>query len=169
MAAGVIAVFRHRARAEQVQAELEGLGLRGIRIHLEDRRLTDDEPEEPLAPAVEGAGGERSRDKEVTGHVFKTAVGLSALYGLAGFVLAAVIGGLAAGWGSTGFWIAVAVGTVTGSVLGAIQGGIGAAMTEAEKEEGTLLIVEAPNGDAARAAEAELRRHDPERVELTEA
>lgn len=169
MPVGVIAVFRHRARAEQVAADLEGLGVHGIRIHLEDRRLTDDEPEAPPAPAVEGAGGERSRDKEVTGHVFRTALGLSVIYGLTGFVLAAVIGGLAAGWGSTGFWIAVAVGTVTGSVLGAIQGGIGAAMTEAEKEEGTLLIVEAPTADAARVAEAELRLHDPEHVELTEA
>ena len=60
MAAGVIAVFRHRARAEQVAADLEGLGLRGIHIHLEDRRLTDDEPQAPPAPAVEGAGGERT-------------------------------------------------------------------------------------------------------------
>lgn len=167
MAANVIAVFRHRARAEQVAADLEGLGLRGVRVHLEDRRLTDDEPQAPLAPAVEGTAGERRRDKEVSGHVFRTAIGLSAIYGLTGFVLAAVIGGLAAGWGSTGFWIAVAVGAVTGSVLGAIQGGIGAAMTEAEKEEGTLLIVEASTADTARAAEAELRRHDPERVEVT--
>ena len=45
------------------------------------------------------------------------------------------------------FWSALAVGGVTGTVLGAIQGGISAAMDESEKEEGTLLVVDASDAD----------------------
>jgi hypothetical protein len=59
------------------------------------------------------------------------------------------------------------VGGVTGSVLGAIQGGISAAMDESEKEEGTLLVVDAPDAATAGRVESELRRLEPERVERT--
>lgn len=160
----VVAVFHHRAYAERVAEELEREDLAGAKITLEDRRATDDPPEQPAAPDVEPT--ERRRDSEVAGHVFRNTVGLSVLYAVAGIVIAGLIGLLLFGWWSTGFWIAVAVGGVTGSVLGGIQGGIGAAMSESEKEEGTLLIVETADAQAAKRAEAALRKHDPARVDV---
>ncbi|MCA1726858.1 MAG: hypothetical protein LC722_04150 [Actinobacteria bacterium] len=160
----VVAVFHHRAFAERVAEELERADLPGLEISIEDRRLTDDPPEEPAAPAIEE--NERRRDAEVAGHVFKSTVLLSIAYAVALATVAALIGGAVFGWGARGFWILLAVGAVTGSVLGGVQGGIGAAMTEAEKEEGTLLVVEAPDPNVATRAEEVIRRHQPARVDV---
>ena len=156
----VVAVFRHRARAEEVAESLHGRG----RISIEDRRATDDPPTQPAAPGVEPV--ERRRDREVAGHVFRNTVTVSALYAVAGAVLFGLIAGAIAGWGTTWFWVAAVVGAVTGSVLGGIQGGIGAAMLESEKEEGTVLIFETRDDAVAREAERTLRAAEASRVDV---
>jgi len=163
----VAAVFRHRAQAERAAQALGRLRLdKDVEVTLEDRRMTDDVPDEAPAPALEDV--EYERDREVAGHVFKTTVRLSALYAIAGLVIGGAAGWAIWGWASTGFWIATVVGGVTGSVLGMMQGGIAAAMDESEKEEGTVLVVETHDPRSARFVEEALQRQGPARIDVSE-
>ncbi len=161
----VAAVFRHRAQAERAAQSLERLRLGDdIQVTLEDRRMTDDPPDEPPA-AVEDF--EYERDREVVGHVFRTTATLSILYAIGGALVGGGAGWAIWGWSTTGFWIALVVGAVTGTVLGAMQGGISAAMDESEKEEGTVLIAETRDPRSARFVEEALQRHGPARIDTS--
>jgi hypothetical protein len=163
----VAAVFHHRAQAERAAQSLERLRLGDdIHVTLEDRRMTDDPPDEPPAAAVEDF--EYERDREVAGHVFRTTATLSILYAFAGALVGGGAGWAIWGWSTTGFWIALVVGAVTGTVLGAMQGGIAAAMDESEKEEGTVLIAETQDPRSARFVEEALQRHGPARIDTSE-
>jgi hypothetical protein len=169
------ALYRTQADAEATAADVRASGVPEGKIVVQDRRLTDEGPADPVVGTVSAQPpptGEpvqtstRKRDAEVVRVVFSRIV-----IWLVGSTVAGAVIGLAIGLAFFGSaletWIVVIAGAVAGSVFGAMGGGIRGGMSQARKEEGFLVEVHTDDPDEARSIVETLGLRSPIRLDRT--